>query len=121
MMKGEEHLVKRGQYTSVLTQGSLWVGRLVVMRALPNGLDLSRYGLVASKRVGGAVVRNKVKRLLREIMRQMPLKSGWDIVFIARPAAAAVHYADLRQLVESLLSQAGLLVGNHEKTCLATN
>ena len=120
-MKGEEHLVKPGQYTSVLSQGSSWVGRLVVMRALPNGLELSRYGLVASKRVGNAVVRNRVKRLLREILRQASLKPGWDIVFIARPAAATASFSDLRQLVSSLLSQAKILMEKHEKASLRTD
>ena len=120
-MKGEEYLTKPGQFSLVLSQGSSWVGRLVVMRALPNELKLSRYGLVTSKRVGKAVVRNRVKRLLREIMRQTPLKPGWDIVFIARPAAATASFIDLRQLVRHLLAQAKLLVENYEKARLSTN
>lgn len=120
-MKGEEYLTKPGQFTLVLSQGSSCVGSLVVMRALPNGLKLSRYGLVTSKRVGKAVVRNRVKRLLREIMRQTPLKPGWDIVFIARPVAATASFIDLRQLVRYLLTQAKLLVENYEKACLSTN
>ena len=91
-MKGEEYLTKSGQFSPVLSQGSSWVGSLVVMKALPNGLKLSRYGLVTSKRVGKAVVRNRVKRLLREIMRQTPLKPGWDIVFITRPAAGYCQF-----------------------------
>lgn len=120
-MKGDEYLVKRGQYTSVLNQGDSWVGRLVVIKALPNGLKLSRYGLVASKRVGNAVVRNRVKRLLREILRQVGLKPGWDIVFITRPAAAAASFRDLGQLVRNLLSRADLLMEEHEKTSLKTD
>ncbi len=120
-MKGEEYLTKPGQFILVLSQGSSWVGNLVVMRALPNGLKLSRYGLVASKRVGNAVVRNRQKRLLREILRQTPLKPGWDIVFITRPAAANASFTDLRQLVRHLLTQAKLLVENYEKACLSAD
>ncbi len=120
-MKGEEYLTKSGQFTLVMNQGSSWVGRLVVIKALPNGLNLSRYGLVTSKRVGKAVVRNRVKRLLREIMRQTPLKPGWDVVFITRPAAATASFVDLRQLVRHLLTQAKLLMGNHEKSFISTN
>jgi ribonuclease P protein component len=120
-MKGEEYLTKPGQFILVLSQGSSWVGNLVVMRALPNGLKLSRYGLVASKRVGKAVVRNRQKRLLREILRQTPLKPGWDIVFITRPAAANASFTDLRQLVRHLLTQAKLLVENYEKACLSAD
>lgn len=120
-MRGEEYLVKRGQYTSVFSRGSPLISTLIVIKVLPNGLELSRYGLVTSKRVGGAVVRNRVKRRLREILRQTELKAGWDIVFIARQAAATASFADLKQSVGRLLSQAKLLVKNNEKACLNTN
>jgi len=93
----------------------------LVMKALPNRLSFSRYGFVVSKRVGKAVERNRVKRLLREILRQTPIKPGWDIVFIARPRAAKTNFAELKSLVWSLVSQAQLLMENYEKTCLSTN
>ncbi len=108
-MRGEEYLTKPQQYALVYSKGSSWVSNVVVMKALPNGLTLSRYGFSVSKRVGKAVTRNRVKRLLREILRIMPLKSGWDIVFIARPAAAASDYTSLKKSVEGLLSRAHLL------------
>ena len=112
-MRGEEYLTKPQQYALVYSKGSSWVSNLVVMRALPNGLTLSRYGFSVSKRVGKAVTRNKVKRRLREILRIMPLKSGYDIVFIARPAATA-DYVSLKRTVEDLLSRARLLETDEE-------
>lgn len=120
-MKAEEHLTKPEQYALVHRRGRPWAGNLVMMKLLPNGLSLSRYGFVVSKRVGKAVVRNRVKRLLREILRQTLLKPGWDIVFIARPRAATANFADLRSLVLSLLARAQLLMENYEKACLRTN
>lgn len=120
-MKGEEYLTKSNQYALVYKEGSSWVSSLVVMKALPNGLSLSRYGFSVSKRVGKAVTRNRVKRLLREILRLTPLKPGWDIIFIARPGAATIEYAELKKSIESLLSQAQLLMGNYEGIRLRTN
>lgn len=118
-MRGEEHLTKPQQYALVYSRGSSWTSNLVVMKALPNGLTFSRYGLSVSKRVGGAVIRNRVKRLLREILRIMPLKSGWDIIFIARPLAATTDYASLKKSVEDLLSRARLLKTDEEHGFLA--
>ncbi len=108
-MRGEEYLTKPQQFALVYSKGNSWASSLLAMRALPNGLAWSRYGFSVSKRVGKAVTRNKVKRRLREILRITPLKAGWDIVFIARPAVAAADYAGLKKATEGLLSRARLL------------
>jgi ribonuclease P protein component len=81
---------------------------------LPNGLEMSRFGLVVSRRIGKAVVRNRVKRRLREITRQVPVQSGWDIIVIARVPAATANYADLGKSVRKLLLRAGLITGENE-------
>ncbi len=120
-MRGEEYLTKSEQYALVYNKGSSWVSNLVVMKALPNGLSLSRYGFSVSRRVGKAVTRNRVKRLLREILWLTPLEPGWDIVFIARPAVASADYANLERTVTGLLSRARLLMREHEEVCLRIN
>jgi ribonuclease P protein component len=107
-MQGERYLTKPEQYARVYNGGSSWVNNLLVLKALPNGLTMSKYGFSVSKRVGKAVVRNKVKRLLREILRVTQLKPGWDIVIIVRPAAGSTDYVKLKQSVTDLLSRARL-------------
>jgi len=108
-MRGKQYLTKREQFTNVYDNGASWVDRLVVLKILRNGKDISRYGFSISSRVGGAVVRNRVKRRLREILRDMPLKTGWDIVIIARPPAAKTNYHHIGNSVRALLNKARLL------------
>jgi len=87
----------------------VWANSLLVMKAMPNDLSLSRHGFAVTKKVGKAVQRNRVKRVLREIMRLQSLKPGWDIVFIARSVAVNVNYHQLERAVTSLLARAQLL------------
>lgn len=109
-MRGEQYLTREAQFRLVYQKGGSWMSDLTVMRALPNGLEMTRYGFSVSKRVGKAVIRNRVKRVLREILRQTPLQPGWDIVFIARSAASRASYADFERTVRGLLSRAGLIM-----------
>jgi ribonuclease P protein component len=111
-VKEPHFLTNRAQYTLVYRQGKVWATSLLVMKAMPNGLSLSRYGFSVTKKVGKAVQRNHLKRLLREIMRQQSLKSGWDIVFIARSVAVNTDYHQLERAVTKLLARAQLLESN---------
>ncbi|MBT9160496.1 MAG: Ribonuclease P protein component [Dehalococcoidia bacterium] len=70
-MRKEERLTKSSQFAAVFKHGNTWVNDLMVLRSMPNGLELSRFGFVVSKKVGGAVVRNRVRRLLRETARRV--------------------------------------------------
>jgi len=94
---------------TVYESGRAWVNNLLVLKALPNECDFSRYGFSVTKNIGKAVVRNRIRRLLKEISRAAPVKPGWDIVFIARPEAVAADYHELRKSVETLLLRANLI------------
>ena len=112
MMKAER-LAGRREFEAVFTGGRTWANDLVALRVLPNGSESNRYGFAAGKRLGGAVVRNRVKRRLREVVRLTPIRSGWDMVFIARQTAAETDYHALRKATEELLDRAQLLAGGN--------
>ena len=82
---------------------------------MPNELGHNRFGFMVSKRLGNAVVRNKVKRRLREVVRQTDLKSGWDAVFIARRGAEKANYYELQQAAHNLLRRTHLISTKSER------
>ena len=114
-MRREERLTSRKDFEDVCTKGRSWANSLLVLRALPNELGTSRYGFAVGKRLGGAVVRNRVKRRLREGTRLTPTKDGWDMVFIARPGAVETDYHTLKRAIEELLSRAKLLTNGRNE------
>lgn len=120
-MKSDRFLTKTEQFAAVYKKGNSWADNLLVLKTLASGLEFSRYGFSVSQRTGGAVVRNKVKRRLREILRELPLERGWDIVFIARPVAAEADYARLKKSVQGLLVRARLLANDYEGACLSVH
>jgi ribonuclease P protein component len=112
-----EYIKKKEQYDLVYAKGRITGGSLLYIKTMPNGLNFSRHGFIVNKRIGKAVIRNKLRRRLREIMRQAALKAGWDVVIYTRPAAAAAGYKEIKNMILSLLIKAQLLTEKYEKTC----
>ena len=83
----------------------------LVLYARKNHSDTNRVGVTVSKKLGCAVVRNRVRRRLREVYRLNELKfcSGWDIVVVARSRCVNADFSKLTRAYLSLAEKAGIL------------
>lgn len=95
----------------VRASGRAWTNRWLVLSALTNDLGRVRVGVTTSRRIGGAVLRVRTRRLIREAVRPRldRIGGGWDLVFTARPPLAGAPFQDVDQAVAQLLGRAGLL------------
>lgn len=83
-------LTKRRDFELVLKEGVTLVSNYLVMYARPNELGFNRLGLSVSKKVGKAVLRNRIKRLLREAIKKLlqGVTLNYDFVLVARRSSA---------------------------------
>ena len=93
-------------------RGSSAGSRYLVVYCRPNGTKVSRLGFTVSTKLGHAVVRNRVRRRLREIYRheEAALKPGYDIVVVARSAAVDADFALLERSFRHICEKLELLV-----------
>jgi len=109
-------LTRRAQYLAVYKSGKAAADKLLVIKVLPNNLSVLRAGFSVTKEIGKATVRNHVKRLLKENLRVLVVKPGWDIVLIARRPAANTDYHEIGRSIIKLLSRLDLLVKDVENS-----
>ena len=106
-------LTHRSEYERVKRNGVTQRGKLLMLNAMPmDNPGPWRAGFVTSARLGGAVVRNRVRRRLREIVRrhQHELRQGVWFVIIARYEAAAASYDALEDEWLRLAGRASILL-----------
>lgn len=125
------HIIKKkSEFQLVYAKGKGLSGRYIILRALRRGpenpgvkksvresvvLEYSKLptklAVAAGKKLGCAVVRNRVKRILREAFRleQESIATGWSLMLIGRPAAVTAHTDEIRRELRYLLKKAELL------------
>ncbi len=84
-LRSDERLRSKADFTRVFKQGTRVDGAWFVLLGLPNQLGFSRVGLAVGRRVGRAVERNRIKRLLREAFRRNKSGRAVDVVLVAKP------------------------------------
>ena len=100
MLRSREDFARLGAHGRTRTD------RLLVVHFVANAREHDRFGISTGRRLGGAVVRNRVRRRIREILRAAPAArapQGWDILVVARPASTSASFDELRAALERLL------------------
>lgn len=110
-MHAELRLRKREDFSRVYRYGQSVSNLKFVVYYLPNGkLEKFRIGISASKKIGTAVIRNRVRRLVKEIVRKHAdrVKDKIDFIFIAKKTSAELNYEECERNVLHIMKKAGL-------------
>lgn len=93
------------EYRKIYDKGQSKANKHLVVFYKPNGLAYSRIGFTATKKLGNAVIRNKVRRLMKESYYQVQDKviNGYDIVILARVSANSIDYLSMKSAVSHIL------------------
>jgi ribonuclease P protein component len=100
----QERIRRRADFQRIYDQGARLRGRYSTVFVMRNGRAGSRLGIAATKKLGGAVQRNRAKRLIREVFRRNKIAAGLDIVVIPKrellDASLTVIEADYLRTLE---------------------
>lgn len=104
-------LTRSEDFKRVRRQGKSYAHPLLVLVTCPNDLDHPRIGVAAGKSVGGAVRRNRAKRLLRAVLHPMVphILPGQDLIFMARQPLPDAGFEQVAMAVRSLVERARLM------------
>ena len=103
-------LRRQADFVALRRCGVSYAHPYLVLRAAPNALSHTRFAFAIGKRVAKrAVVRNLLRRRMRDVARRSDVRGGWDALFIARPACVGVDFAGVRKAMRAVGRRAGLL------------
>ena len=103
----DERIRRRADFQRVYQNGARLNARFSTIFFLSNGQDTGRLGIAATKKLGGAVERNRAKRLIREVFRRNKISAGFDVVVVPRrgllETSLTILEADYRATLERRL------------------
>jgi len=100
-----QKLKKNEEFRYVFSAGSRKSGSYVILYMLPVKQDSNRVGFIVKKKIGNAVQRNRIKRILKEIWRNRCnlLISGYDIIIMARKKIIQASFTEVETELEKLI------------------
>ena len=101
-----EHIRRRADFEAAYDAGVKINGRLMTMFVRENGGPSARLGIAATRKIGGAVLRNRAKRLIREVFRSRKPMVALDIVVVPRREFLDAPYPALEREFDALLERA---------------
>jgi ribonuclease P protein component len=106
-------LTRPRDFATLQGEGTVRSHPLLLARFVRTDLETTRFGLSTGRRLGGAVVRNRVRRRLREALRVMApsFQPGWDVLIIARAGLVEADHDALVEALRRLLRRGGVLGG----------
>lgn len=107
-----ERLRSRGDFSEVMRNGRRARHRVLQLVALHTGAPSTRVGLSVGRQVGGAVVRNRLKRRLRMIVQGLSWQPGFDVVIVARVGADSERFDEIARELATLAARLRLLDGS---------
>ncbi|MDL2248438.1 ribonuclease P protein component [Tyzzerella sp. OttesenSCG-928-J15] len=116
-MKNTVSLKKNYEFRQVYNRGKSIANKLLVLYIMPNGTSSNKLGFSVSKKVGKSVTRSRVTRLIRESYRlgEDKIKSGYDIVFIARPSCNGAGFKEIDSALWHLIKKSSMLNNSIDK------
>ena len=110
-LKRGQRLTAARDFEATFRGGQCWHGRYMVLWLREGPGAAGRLGVVAGRKVGGAVERNRAKRRLREVYRlnRQRLRPGYDVVLVARRAIGSAPWGELVAELMALAKRARLL------------
>lgn len=109
----QERLTRTSEYLNVYRHGTRYTGRAFICHVVREKGQGRKLGLAVSRKVGGAVVRNRIKRYIREIYRtrRRDLAKDCTVVIVARPHSAGMSFSECEAAIGRLLRQGEVLHG----------
>ena len=111
-LRPSERIRRRSEFERVYNQGVRIQARFMTVFVLPNGGTAARLGVAATRKLGSAVIRNRAKRLAREVFRRSMDRTGLDIVIVPRLGMLDASFATLQHDFEQALARPGRSSGS---------